>query len=264
MDIEAPIFASPLVVVGTLYLGAGDGLLYAFDTTTGEELWTFDSEDWIVSAAAYSDGGLVVTTQDSSIFLVDAKNGRKLLYYDTGYVRLRAGVVIHEDRAYFPSDRGWLWAIDRGARRYPGDRAILRIKLNLYVWQMLKNNPVQRGGLWSHRLGGDFPFTPALDHDTIYLANTDGSVFARDLDSGSEKWTSALGAEVSTSPTVAGPTVLLGTKDGRIFGLDAQTGETQWSFKTGSDEISGRPIAVGDTIYVTTRDGTLYALHGKG
>ena len=262
-DIKAPIFASPLVADGTLYVGAGDSLLHAFDAMTGKELWTFDAQDWIVSTVAYSDGGLVVTTQDSSIYLVDAKTGRKRLFYDTGFVRLRGGVVIRDDRAYFSSDRGWLWSIDRDARGYPGDRAVLRVKLNLYVWQILKNSPIQRGGLWSHQLGGDLPFTPALAKDTLYLANTDGMVFARNSDTGRERWTSDLGVEVSTSPIVAGQTVLLGAKDGRIFGLDAQTGAIQWSFRTGGDEVSGNPIVVGDTIYVANRDGTLYAIGGS-
>ena len=264
MDISAPIYASPLVADGTVYVGAGDGLVHAIDAVTGVELWTFDAEDWIVSPFAYADGDLVVTTQDSSIYLVDAKTGRKLLYYDTGYVRLRGGVVIRDDRAYFPSDRGWLWSIDRDARSRPGDRAILRIKLNLYVWQVLKNSPIQRGGLWSYRLGGDLPFTPALAHDTLYLANTDGLVFARDADTGAALWTSDLGAEVATSPIVAGQTLLLGTKDGRVFGLDARSGAIQWSFRTGSDELSGSPVVVGDTIYVASRDGTLYAIGGEG
>ena len=264
VDIKAPIFSSPLVADGILYVGAGDGLVHAFDAVTGVELWTFDTDDWIVNNVAYSDGGLLVTTQDSSIFLLDAETGRELLYYDTGYMRLRGGVVIRDDRAYFPSDRGWLWAIDRDARSRPGDRAILRIKVNLYVWQVLKNRPIQRGGLWSARLGGDLPFTPALAHDTLYLANTDGLVFARDADTGEGLWTSDLGAEVSTSPIVAGQTVLLGAKDGRVFGLDAQTGAIQWSFRTGDDELSGSPVVVGNTIYVTSRNGTLYAIGGEG
>ena len=263
VDIKAPIFASPVVVDGTLYLGTGDSLLHAFDVMNGKELWTFDAEDWIVNSVAYSDGALVVTTQDSSIYLVDARTGRKLLYYDTGYVRLRGGVVIREDRAYFPSDRGWLWAIDRDARRYPGDRAILRIKLNLYVWQILKNSPIQRGGLWSFRLGGDLPFTPAVAHDTLYVANKDGEVFARDADTGAKRWTTALNVELATSPTVAGQTVLVGAKDGRVFGLDAQTGTIQWSFRTGSDEVGASPIVVGDTMYVASGNGTLYAVSGS-
>ena len=263
VDIKAAIYASPLVVDGTLYLGASDGLLHAFDAMTGEELWTFDAEDLIRNNVAYSDGGLVVTTQGRSIYLVDAKTGRKLLYYDTGYPRSRGGVVIGEDRTYFPSGQGWLWAIDRGARGYPFDHAILRIKHNLYAWQVLKNSPLQRGAVWLRRLGGDLPFTPALAHDTLYLANTDGMAFARDAVTGENRWTSNLGAEVTTSPTVAGQTVLLGAKDGRVFGLDAQTGGVQWSFKTGG-EVSASPIVVGDTMYVVSRDGTLYAIGGEG
>ena len=262
VDLRAPIYASPLVVEGTLYLGAGDNLLHAFDAMTGKELWTFDADSWIINTVAYSDGGLVVTTQDSSIYLVDAKTGRKRLFFDTGYVRLGGGAVIRDDRAYFPSDRGWLWSIDRDARSYPGDRAVLRIKINLFVWQILKNSPIQRGGLWSRRLGGDLPFTPALAHDTLFLANTDGVVFARDPDTGRERWTSGLDAEVTTSPTVAGETVLLGTKDGRVIALNAQTGAVQWSFRTGTDEVSASPIVVGDTMYVTSANGKLYAVGG--
>ena len=107
----------------------------------------------------------MLTTQDSNIFLVNAKTGRELLFYDIGYVRLGGGAVIGGDRAYFPSDRGWLWAIYRGARGYPFERAIWRLKLNLYVGQIIKSNPTQQAGLWSHLLGGDLTFTPALAHD---------------------------------------------------------------------------------------------------
>ena len=262
VDIKASILASPLVVDGTLYLGAADSLLYAFDAMTGKELWTFDAQDWIINAVAYSDGGLVVTTQGGGIYLVDAKTCRKRLYYDTGFPRFGGGVVIRDDRAYFPSDRGWLWAIDRDARGYPGGRAIWLIKQNLYVWQILKNRPIQKGGLWSQPLGGDITFTPALAHDILYLANTDGVVFARDAVTGDEMWASDLGVEVAASPTVAGQTVLLGAKDGRVFGLDAQTGAVQWSFRTG-EEISASPIVVGDTIYVVSESGTLFALAGS-
>ena len=207
---------------------------------------------------------MVLTTQDSNIFLVNAKTGRELLFYDTGYVRLGGGAVIGGDRAYFPSDRGWLWAIYRGARGYPFERAIWRLKFNLYVGQIIKSNPTQQVGPQSSLLGGDLTFTPALAHDTLYIANTDGMVFARDAVFGGERWTSVLNAEVTTSPTVAGQTVLLGTKDGRSFGLDAQTGAIRWSFRNGDDEISASPIVVGVTIYVVSLDGTPYPVDGKG
>ena len=262
LDIRGPIFASPVVVDGTLYIGAGDSLLHAIDAVTGKELWTFDAEDWIVGSVAYSDGALVVTTQTSSIFLVDAKTGRKLLYYDTGYARFGGGAVILDNRTYFPSDRGFLWALDRDARAYPLERTIWNIKINLYVWKLLKDNPIQKGGLWTHKLGGRLTYTPALAHDTLYLANNEGKVFAREVTTGYERWTTELDAGVTTSPTVAGQTVLVGTEDGRIFGLDAQTGAVLWSFRTGEDKIKGSPIVVGDTIYVASLNGTLYALAG--
>ena len=264
VDLKAPIYASPLVVDGTLYLGAGDSLLHAFDAMSGKELWTFDAQEWITGTVAYSDGGLVVTTRGRSIYLVDAKTGRKRLHYNTGHLRYGYGAVIRDDRAYFSSDRGMLWAIDRDARGQPFERKIWKIKIQLYFWRVfVEDYPIQKGKVWTHRLGGDLSFTPALAHDTLYLANTEGMVFARDAVTGQARWTSDLGTEVTTSATVAGQTVLLGAKDGRVFGLDAQTGAVQWRFKTGG-EVSASPIVVGDTMYVVSRDGTLYAIGGEG
>ena len=264
VDIEAPIYASPMVVEGTLYLGAGDHLLHAFDAMTGKELWTFDAQDWITGTIAYSDGRLVVTTLGKSIYLLDAKTGRERLFYDTGHMRSGEGAVIRDNRTYFSSNRGLLWALDLDARGRPFERKIWRIKIQLYFWRVFVDEyPIQKGNVWAHMLGGDLSFTPALAHDTLYLANTEGMVFARDTITGEERWTSDLGAEVTTSPTVAGQTVLLGAKDGRVFGLDAQTGAVQWSFQTGG-EVSASPIVVGDTMYVVSRGGTLYAIGGEG
>ena len=262
VDIRAPIFASPVVVDGSVYIGAGDSQLHALDAATGEERWTFDAKDWIVSSVAYADGTIAVSTQDSSVFLVDPKTGHERLYFDTGYVRFGGGPVILGDQVYFPSDRGFLWSIDRKAKGYPLERIILKVKLNLYVWQILKNSPIQKGGLWTHRLGGDLRFTPAVAHDTLYVVNLQGQVFARDAETGSAKWDTTLPAEISAAPTVAGQTVLVGTVDGRVFGLDAGTGTILWDFKTG-DEITDSPIVVGDTIYVVSDNGTLYALDGS-
>ncbi len=98
---------------------------------------------------------VVVASQDSHVYLLDADSGRQRLMFDTGFQRFGGGPAIHGDTVYFSSDRGWLWAIDRRAKSYPGQRKLWRVKINLYVWQVISSRPNQPGGLWSKRVGGE-------------------------------------------------------------------------------------------------------------
>ncbi|MFQ6028626.1 MAG: PQQ-binding-like beta-propeller repeat protein, partial [Dehalococcoidia bacterium] len=149
-DIEDPILASPLVAEGTLYIGAADNRLYALDAATGEERWTFAASDWIISSVAYAEGRVVVTSQDSLVRVIDAKSGRRRLVYNAGRGRASpGGAVIQGEMAYFGSYGGRVWAIDRQAKTYPQDRAVLFWKSTLYIWGILSSPPVQRGSIWA-------------------------------------------------------------------------------------------------------------------
>lgn len=262
VDIDQPIFSSPIVAEGTLYFGAGDWKLHALDAATGEELWTFVTKDWIVSPVAYADGTVVVASQDSNVYVVDADSGRQLLMYSTGYQRFGGGPTIDGDTVYISSARGWIWAIDRLAKSYPGQRKFWRLKINLYVWQIMSTRPIQPGGLWSKRVGGQVKGLLAIAHGVVYGATEKGKIFAHDGDTGQKKWSTQLKVKVSTSPSIAGDTVLVGTEEGKIFGLDAANGDVLWQFQAGEGEIVESPVVAGDTIYVASVDGTLYAITG--
>ena len=107
------------------------------------------TEEWIVYSVAYADDTVVVASQDSLIHFFDAKTGRKRLLYDTGIDRFGPGPVIHGDLAYFTSADGRIWAIDRRANTYPAERIIWRVKINIFVWQVIPWRPVQRGTVWT-------------------------------------------------------------------------------------------------------------------
>jgi outer membrane protein assembly factor BamB len=170
-----------------------------------------------------------------------------------------AGVAIEGDRAYFGSIGRRVWAIDWRSTTYPLERALLFWKTNLFLWGVLSKPPVQKGTLWSTRVGGDVLHTPALAHDTVYAAAAKGEVVALAAATGAKRWATDLGVKITAAPIVAGESVLIGTETGSVFGLDAHTGKVLWDFKT-EDRITGSPIVVGDTMYVVSHDGKLYAV----
>ena len=214
-QLNGPILASPVVVNGTVYLGAADKHLYALDAATGRHRWAFATQDWIVSAVAYAGDRVIVASQDSRLHVVSAETGRRRLLYETGIGRhIGAAPAVQGDRAYFCSVGGRVWAIDWQATTYPLERGLLFWQTNLYVWGMLSTSPVQKGSVWSKRVGGDVRNTPALAHDMVYVPNAQGKVIALDAATGTERWQASVGVSITAAPTVAGSTVLIGTNQG--------------------------------------------------
>jgi outer membrane protein assembly factor BamB len=259
-SMRSPIVASPVVVDGTLYIGATDKRLYALDVATGRQRWAFTTRDWIVSAVAHAGDRVVVASQDSLLHVVSAASGRRRLVYETGKGRhIGAGPAVQGDRIYFCSVGGRVWAIDLQATTYPLERALFFWRSQLYLWGFLAHAPVQKGSVWSRRVGGDVRHTPALAHDRVYVTTRQGGVVALDAATGRERWHTDLGVEITAAPTAAGTTVLIGTQPGLVFGLDAHTGAVLWDFAT-QGTIAGSPIVAGDTMYVASHDGALYAV----
>ena len=261
-DMDSPILSSPVVVDGTIYLGTAESQLYALDAATGRPRWSFPTGAWVIAPVAYSDGTVAVAAQDSRMLIVGADTGRRQLLFDSGRSRrISGGPVIQGDMVYFGTHDGSVWGIDRHARTYPFGRTILYWQTSLYIWG-IGPQPVQKGSVWSTRIGGDLLHTPAVTPDTVYAVNKQGKVAALDAATGEERWSTQVDTDITSAPTVAGGTVLVGTWDGRVLGLDASNGERLWEFKTGG-KITASPVVAGDTIYVASNDGILYALTAR-
>ena len=237
-------------------------MMFAIDALTGEMRWASPTRDWVIAPAAYAGDTVVVASQGRVVDIFDAKNGRSRLRYDTGRVRFGGAPAIQGDLAYFSSDGGVVWAIDRQSQTYPAERFIFRVKLNLYVWQLISARPVQRGSTWSKRVGSDINLPLAISKDAVYGAQKNGMVFSRESKTGKPIWSTRVKDDVAVAPTVAGETLLLGLEDGNVVGLDTYTGNILWEFPLGS-EITTSPIVAGNTIYVGAADGKLYAITGQ-
>ena len=243
------------------FIGAADSALHALDAATGRLRWSYPTKAWVIAPATYADGIVAVASQSSMINIVGDRTGRRQLIFDTGRGRrIAGGPVIQGDRVYFATRDGTVWAIDRTARTLPFEGTILLIKLNIHVWGLI-GPPVQKGSVWSTRVGGEITRAVAVTPDSVYAGTRNGKVAALDAATGELRWVTETGFEITSSPTVAGTTVMVGTKDGKVLGLDTATGKVIWDFQT-QGRITASPVVAGGTLYVASRDGTLYALTG--
>ncbi|HEX3351667.1 MAG TPA: PQQ-binding-like beta-propeller repeat protein [Terriglobales bacterium] len=138
---------------------------------------------------------------------------------------------------------------------------------------------------WKFQTKGQVIASPAVADGVIYVAATDGNLYAIDLESGAQKWKLALGVRATASPAVDHGVVYLGTYSGRFYAVDAAAGTLKWKFQTeGERRFAGKHLhgsqPAGETmpdpfdcylsspavwngmVYFGSGDGNVYALDG--
>ena len=266
---------------GIVYVGSDIGHLSAVDGKTGDEIWAIRKEgSWwqgrqsvFINGFAVSDDNFYFGDRRGFFYAVDTKTGEKRwesrityeldtskpfpglflrrnylmsdsttspMYYDS--------VVVSEQRVYFVSDDGYLYASEKETGRQ----------------------------LWSYHIESEMSAPPAVSGDTVYCGGWDGKLYALDSETGRQLWTTSLIAGnavyssfqryrqtehgiavsrsgvVKSSPVVAGGTVYFGSDDGRLYAVDSSTGHEKWTFQTkggdyfttddpGRDRLCGEP-----------------------
>jgi outer membrane protein assembly factor BamB len=107
--------------------------------------------------------------------------------------------------------------------------------------------------------------SPAVVDGTLYVGRkVDDTVYAVDVDDGTEEWRFVTNDGVTSSPAVADGTVYIGSSDDSVYALDAADGEEQWQYlsesASGPDDIDSSPTVVDGTVYVGSSNGRVYAL----
>jgi len=79
------IETTPAVAFGRVYVGAGDGSLYALNASNGKLLWKYTTGGPIVASPIVSLNGIVyVGSADGKVYALDAKNGELVWSDNTG------------------------------------------------------------------------------------------------------------------------------------------------------------------------------------
>lgn len=268
------IHGTPAIANGTVYVGAYDGALYAFDVETGERRWRSEVGDFIGSSPAYYDGTVYTAVEfwgpDGSVAAVDATTGD--LEWEgeqpTSHPHSTLAIDRDADKLVVGSNDGYLYAWDFTDREY--------------AWKFNTGRPIKGPiatydgsaffGSWDYNVyrvdletgeeAWDMSFTtdytvmsgPSIDTDdgVVYVGSNDNSLYAIDAESGDELWEYSTGDNVMGCPKVTAERVLFGSRDTHLYALDKVTGEHVADVDT-SGRVTSTPIVVDDGIYFTNR-----------
>ena len=294
---DGPVRSSPIVADGMVFVGSGDGHLYAIDLSTGAVRWRYDAGASITSSPAVHGNVVIATDARGTVFGVTRDSGRGVWSVETGPdLPLRwghesgdvwsASAVVSGARAYVPTGSGDLLALD------PADGSIVwrtSLGARLRSTPAVDDSLLVVGGMdgtvyFLHAGRGsvegrfrtdgasfnsaDFGFdrqsvtsSPLLTEDAVYIGGKDGFLYAIDRATLRERWRADFSVSwVLGSLAYADGVVYAGTSDLRqVRAFDAATGEEVWRAATAAPVWSSPAIAR-DVLYVGDASGRLMAL----
>ena len=247
---DGDVVSSPAIANGLVYVGSGDGGLYAFDLATGARRWRYDAGSGVSSSPAVGGGLVYATARDESIFAVDAVTGAQRWRVTTGPdLPLAWG---HESGDHFLSSPAYLdGVIVVGA----GDGG---------VYDLDARTGKRR---WKAQTEGRVRASPAVANGRVYAGSYDGRVYCFDLTSGALRWrfdtegvtlqSGSYGFDrrsIQSSPAVADGVVYVGARDGFLYAIGADDGKLRWRVDHKVSWVITSPAVSDDAIFAGSSD----------
>jgi outer membrane protein assembly factor BamB len=105
--------------------------------------------------------------------------------------------------------------------------------------------------------GGQYVGSGTVAGGLFIIGNGDGSVYALNLEDGSQAWAFATNDRVWATPTVVDDTVYVASLDHHLYALDLETGAEKWQIET-AGSISATPVYAEGDLWIGDFASTLY------
>lgn len=291
IEAKAPITGGVGAAENFITVASDKGDVLAFDSV-GRPLWTSQVAGSVLAAPVIAGGNVIVRTADGRIFALNRADGkRKWVFQRTTpalTLRTNAGVVVNRGAVvatvYAGFAGGKIVAIEAESGKPIWESTIstprgstelervadvsgvpvldeARICAAVYQGRTGCVEALTGNVLWSREISSSEGV--AVDEKYLYVADTDGNVFALDKSTGATTWKQEkLQRREPTTPLAFKGKVLIGDSTGLVHLLSPDNGELIGRIATdGSTVVSLQ--ASGDRVIAQTAKGGVYALAVK-
>ncbi len=179
-----PLWSSPLVENGVVYLSSMDHSLYALDLKSGKKIWQAVLGGAIVYSPSMDADNLYVATMANEVVAVRKSDG-KVVWQNMATDGLWSQPAIHEGVAFYGDFSGKIYAVS-----------------------------TENGKLiWDYSMGEMVSGAPAIMPNGVVFAGEQGKLVALDFD-GNLLWNRTVDGKLYTGPVVVDGQLILGIVQG--------------------------------------------------
>ncbi len=224
--------SSPTVQNGTIYVGGGDGKVYAVDTDKGSIRWTFGTAQRVRSSPAVKDGMLFVGSFDGHVYALDATTGKELWKFNT-QGGIQSSPAVADGTVFIGSRSAAVFALDA--------------KTGSLKWRT------------AHPFGSWVLASPTVAKGKVIVGSSDEQfLHALDAQTGQEVWRLDTRYRVLGSPVVVGDVVLSPTEGAYVYAVDLETGLVL-GMSGAEGAVHTSPVPTVGAILVGSDDNSMHA-----
>ena len=221
-----PIYASPVIVDGIVYIGSTDGRLYALDAKQWGIKWVFDAGEAIRYAATVLGNRVYFSARNNKVYGLDAKTGEKLWEFKSKSW-MDAPPIVSDNRVYVGAFRSKIYLLNAGT----GDlEAVRERKIHIRGIEYGCANgvfrpiyPKHNAEVWRSYTGGSESY-PVTANGIAYIGSRDGHLHAFDVAAKTETWSYRLGGFVDAAPAISDGVLYAASGDGTVYAFTNATG----------------------------------------
>ncbi|MFC1897460.1 PQQ-binding-like beta-propeller repeat protein [Chloroflexota bacterium] len=232
------IYGTPAVAEDLVYVGAYNGKIYAFDSSSLQKRWVYPPEgnlQPIVSGPVVALDKVYFGGSDGRVYALDANTGVEVWESFSTGDKIWSTPVVDNGTVYVTSFDKKLYALNAttGEKKWETTEA-----------------------------GGAIAATPLVHNSTVYFGSFDRYLYAVDATDGSLKWKSEVeaGSWFWAKPVIYNNTIYAPSLDGKVYILDTESGHELVDAIDLGAPVSSSPVVVDGLIIIASEVGQIYSL----
>src|SRR5262245_31030402 len=230
-----PVKSSPAVVHDRVFVGSGDGTIYALQLTGGTNLWSFKTGGEVESSPLVLNGSVFVGSSDNFLYALDAETGAVKWKYETGDKIL-------------------------GAPNWDKTGGNVHILVGSYDFKLHCVDAATGKSNWVYETANYINGSPAVTKGQAVFGGCDGLLHLIDMTDGHQIREIPAGAYIPGSAALADGMAFVGQYENRFLCVDLKEGKVVWEFKDRNFPYVATPAVGRDQVLFGGDDKLLHCV----